>query len=385
MGGFAAWAMTADPQTTSADEMDKRLSDLVNAFNYKELTPAQVGMLGQFVIADGTKLKDAYDAVNSKSDAEGVDGATASVVAGWLWMYQQRVPPSAEDLSELLSNPALKEALAKGQAHQIYEMASIFVTNQPEADVNPMMPKLVDLAGTVSATGGFESAIDGAKLFHAISDKIEDKATREQLQAKTVAALDAAKANLREDEKYITEALDNTKSAITFIGGQAPAINFTWTSEGLDATSLADLKGNVVVLDFWATWCKPCIAAFPKVRELAAHYKGSPVKIIGVTSAQGFSITAAGERIDTSSDPDKEHALMKDFMAAKDMTWAVAFSEQPVFNDQYFVQGIPHLAIIAPDGTVRFNGLNPHGLTEEQEHEMIDGLLDEFGLAKPQG
>lgn len=383
--GFAAWAMTANPQTTSADEMDKKLNDLVNAFDIAELTPAQIGMLGQYLIADGSRLVEAYEAVNGKADAGGAEGATATVLAAWLWMYQQRTPPSAEELIEVLDHPALKEALAAGQASQVYEMASIFATNTPDAMVEPVMPRLVELAGTVSAAGGYESAINGAKLYNAISPEIEDKATRDALRDKTVAALDTAKKNLRPDEAYITEAIDNTRAHITFLGGPAPALTFAWTSDGFDATSLADLKGRVVVLDFWATWCRPCIAAFPKVRELVEHYKGSPVTVIGVTSAQGFHVSPEGERIDTKDAPEKEHGLMPGFMDAQDMTWAVAFTEQPVFNDQYFVQGIPHLAIIAPDGTVRHNGLNPHALSEEQEHAMIDALLDEFGLDKPEG
>ena len=137
------------------------------------------------------------------------------------------------------------------------------------------------------------------------------------------------------------------------------------------------------MLDFWATWCGPCIAAFPKVRELAAHYEGYPVTILGVTSLQGSHTFPDGSREDTSDNPQREFELMTGFMDQKDMTWPVAFTSQQVFNEDYFVEGIPHLAFIAPDGTVRHNGLNPHGLTKAEEIAMIDAMLKEFNLPTP--
>ena len=66
------------------------------------------------------------------------------------------------------------------------------------------------------------------------------------------------------------------------------------------------------------------------------------------------------------------------------MTWPVVFSEQPVFNQAYGVTGIPHIAIIAPDGTVRHNGLHPTMTPTARKHEMINALLEEFGLDHPE-
>jgi len=161
------------------------------------------------------------------------------------------------------------------------------------------------------------------------------------------------------------------------IGKAAPALDFTWsTRDGVK--SLSDLKGKVVVLDFWATWCGPCISSFPQVRELAAHYEGLDVVVLGVTSIQGFVANLGSSRIDTKDDPKREMALMHDFIKAKNVTWPIVFSEQPVFNEAYGVSGIPHMAIVAPDGTVRHNGLHPASPHAEKV-EKIDALLKEFG------
>ena len=179
----------------------------------------------------------------------------------------------------------------------------------------------------------------------------------------------------------------NSRFALgTLIDRPAPELDFLFAHRsGADRelVSLADLRGKVVVVDFWATWCSPCIASFPHVRDLVSRYEGYDVEVIGVTSVQGRHHAPTGDVVETSGDPEAEYALMREFMVQKNMTWTVAFAEQDVYNADYGVSGIPSVALIDAEGKVRYRGLHPT-IDAERELELIDSLLREAGKPTPE-
>jgi cytochrome c biogenesis protein CcmG/thiol:disulfide interchange protein DsbE len=89
----------------------------------------------------------------------------------------------------------------------------------------------------------------------------------------------AADAPRPEDSKYRSE-LDAME------GKAAPALQLDNWING-KAVQLSELKGKIVVLDFWATWCGPCIASIPHNNELSQKYADKGVVFIGVCAKNG--------------------------------------------------------------------------------------------------
>jgi len=114
----------------------------------------------------------------------------------------------------------------------------------------------------------------------------------------------------------------------------APPFALT-TTDGQNI-ALDELKGKVVLIDFWATWCPPCREALPHVRDIAKKFQGQPLVVLSVSL-------------------DSDEQKWKDFIAKNEMTW-------PQYRDGGFsgpiaklfhVEAIPHTFTVDSDGVLQ--------------------------------
>jgi thiol-disulfide isomerase/thioredoxin len=135
-----------------------------------------------------------------------------------------------------------------------------------------------------------------------------------------------------------------------------------------EAKRLADLRGKVVMLDFWATWCGPCFATFPSLIELNQKFEKDGLVILGITryygEADGVQVTEPKE-IEFLQQFKKENNLSYDFVVGKDLENQLA----------YGALNLPTTVIIDRKGIVRYVEMGAGRETEIQK--MIEKLLAE--------
>ena len=137
------------------------------------------------------------------------------------------------------------------------------------------------------------------------------------------------------------------------IGGMAP--NFELTTPDGKKLSLYDLRGHIVLLDFWASWCAPCLAEVPNLKAIYEKYHGKGLNILGVSL-------------------DEKEAAWKSAIERKGLTWQHVSSLKgwkcPVAQ-RFKVTGIPRMYIIDAQGKIIAQDLRGEKLAKKMDELFI--------------
>lgn len=136
------------------------------------------------------------------------------------------------------------------------------------------------------------------------------------------------------------------------VGQTAPAYA-AWTMAG-DSVSLAALRGKVVLLNVWATWCGPCRKEIPELRALDAAYRGRGLELIGV-----------------SVDTDGTDETIKEFVKEFTMDYAIWRDPNEAVSATFRLAGVPATFLIDRRGIIRWKAT---GVVEPGDSTLTDAI-----------
>ena len=169
-------------------------------------------------------------------------------------------------------------------------------------------------------------------------------------------AAERAKDGYHRVHELACEALRPTDSSPVLGTFPQSAPDFTLKDYAGRDVTLSSLKGNVVLVSFWATWCKTCVVEMPSMEKLVAHMKGRPFRLLAVSVDEQWDdvrrFFAKGTVLDILLDPARTIAK------------------------RYGTEKFPETFIVDKDGTVRYFVVSDRDWTQPDVAACLDAMVD---------
>jgi len=144
------------------------------------------------------------------------------------------------------------------------------------------------------------------------------------------------------------------------LGARAPGFEAVTLDPAPRMKSLADYRGNVLMINIWATWCAPCRIEMPSIQQLHDAYGSRGLKVVAVS-------------ID---DPGTE-AQVRAFATQYNLTFEILHDPKSDISRKYQTTGYPETVIVGRDGIIRKKLLGATDWNSPQNRALIERLLAE--------
>jgi thiol-disulfide isomerase/thioredoxin len=252
-----------------------------------------------------------------------------------------------------------------GQQYSIYTAGSTLV------DIYLDAGKSTEALATLEEMRRLALSIPSGKLYIEATMRLADLLISSGQKPAALRMVDEsiAGANVKnqKEQGIILAGLRSKREHLKLQGEAAPEIV---VEKWIDQTPvrLADLRGKVVLLDFWATWCGPCLAAFPKLKGWHEKYSDKGLVILGLTQyfgeAEGRTLT-----------PAQELAFLRRFKQEHGLPYGFAVTDKPNNNQNYSVASLPTAVLIDRRGHIRL--IESGSSASESIAAAIEKLLGE--------
>ena len=146
------------------------------------------------------------------------------------------------------------------------------------------------------------------------------------------------------------------------------APNFELASVGEGSIILSEMKGKVVLLDFWATWCGPCRAGIPHLNDLYAEHKDEGFEIVGIS-------------VDRAGRGKSGVELVRAFLEKTTMDYPLAMADARTVSAYGGIRSIPTAFLIDREGRLRkrYVGMQQKAVFERDVKELLADSAPETG------